>query len=71
MSARKDLRNDGTYLIDGVAVKNPKLYARKLANGTESLYLQFYDYDEGSQKVHYRRERIDGRFLWTAPRTAP
>lgn len=70
MSARKDLRNDGTYLIDGVAVKNPKLYARKLANGTESLYLQFYDYDEGSQKVHYRRERIDGRFLWTAPRTA-
>lgn len=78
MSARKNVRKDGTYLIEGDAVKNPKLYARKQNNGTESLYLEWYRgyslvFSEklGKEVVRAQHEKevLDGLFLWTAPRT--
>lgn len=79
MSAKKNVRKDGTYLIEGGAVVNPKLYARKQSNGTESLYLEWYlgykvvvSERTGKEVVRPQREKevLDGLYLWTAPRTA-
>lgn len=79
MSAKKNVRKDGTYLIEGGAVVNPKLYARKQSNGTESLYLEWYlgykvvlSERTGKEVVLPQREKevLDGLYLWTAPRTA-
>lgn len=78
MSAKKNVRKDGTYLIDGGVVQNPKLYARKLSNGTESLYLEWYlgyrvvySETQGKEVVRPQREKemLDGLFLWTAPKS--
>ena len=40
--ARKDIRSDNTYLISKNTTDNPKLGAKVLRNGTESLFLDFY-----------------------------
>ena len=40
--AKKEVRCDGTYLISADKTENPKLYARMLTDGRESLYLEYY-----------------------------
>lgn len=77
MAAKKDVRVDGTYMISTDNTENPKLYARLLKDGRESLYLEYYFgytkvYDEAKDKevvkVDRHKELLD-LYLWTAPRT--
>lgn len=77
MATKKDLRNDGTYIISTDKTENPKLYARMLKDGRESLYLEYYFgynkvYDEAKDKevvkVDRHKEPLN-LYLWTAPRT--
>lgn len=42
MALKKGLRSDGTYMISTDKTENPKLYARVLDDGRESLYLEYY-----------------------------
>lgn len=75
--ARKDIRSDNTYLISKNTTDNPKLGAKVLRNGTESLFLDFYfgykkHFSEKLQKdvitIDRRREFLS-LYLWQAPRT--
>ena len=75
--AKKDIRRDGTYLISADKTENPKLYARLLTDGRESLYLEYYlgyrlvynnDKDKNVTKAERRKEQLS-LYLWTAPRT--
>lgn len=77
MAAKKDFRNDGTYMISTDKTENPKLYARGLKDGRESLYLEYYFgynkvYDEAKDKevvkINRHKEPLN-LYLWTAPRT--
>lgn len=74
MANKKDFRCDGTYLI---STGNPKLYARVLRDGRESLYLEYY---KGYKKVFNektgkeivkvdRQKELLNLYIWTAPRT--
>lgn len=73
---RKQLkyRSDGTRTIVGGRGINPKLGAKLLADGMESLYLEFYmgyeRTDGGRVKVERRREYLKGMRLNAAPTTA-
>ena len=42
MAVRKNYRADNTYLISNDSTDNPKLGAKVLSDGRESLYLDFY-----------------------------
>lgn len=42
MAARKDVRADNTYIISTDSTDNPKLGAKVLSDGRESLFLDFY-----------------------------
>ncbi len=75
--ARKDVRSDNTYLISKNNTDNPKLGAKVIGNGKESLFLDFYfgykkHYSEKLQKevlsIDRRRESLS-LYLWQAPRT--
>ena len=75
--AKKEVRCDGTYLISADKTENPKLYARMLTDGRESLYLEYYlgyslvyneAKDKNVTKVERRKEPLS-LYLWTAPRT--
>jgi integrase len=77
MAQKKDVRSDNTYLITEESTANPKLGAKILANGTESLFLDFYygttkvyDPDKGRmvEKKSRKREYLK-LYLWRAPRT--
>lgn len=77
MANKKYLRGDGTYLISTDNTDNPKLYARVLADGRESLYLEYYFgyrkvYDEEKDREIVKIDRhkeVLSLYLWTAPRT--
>lgn len=78
MAAKKGLRADNTYLISTDSTDNPKLGAKVLSDGRESLYLDFYLGFEMSissksgkeyKKVNNKREFLN-LYLWQAPRTA-
>lgn len=67
----KKLRSDATYLISSDRTDNPKLYARVLANGQESLYLEYYlGYNsvDNKNRITRHKERLK-LFLYHDPRT--
>ena len=76
MAQKKEVRSDNTYLITEESTANPKLGAKILANGTESLFLDFYygtskvydpDKDKIVEKKTRKREYLK-LYLWRAPR---
>ncbi len=76
MPTRKNYRADNTYLISNDSTDNPKLGAKVLSDGRESLYLDFYlGYEMAVSKTgkEYKRVNIKREFLklylWQAPRT--
>jgi hypothetical protein len=76
MAQKKDVRSDNTYLITEESTANPKLGAKILSNGTESLFLDFYfgaskvyDADKDTIVVKKSRKREYLKlYLWRAPR---
>lgn len=78
MAQKKEIRSDNTYLITEESTANPKLGAKILANGTESLFLDFYFgaakvYDPDKDKMVVRKSRKREYlklYLWRAPRNA-
>ena len=75
--AKKNCRGNNTYLIEGNAGDNPKLFGQSLSDGRDSLYLEFYFGYEVAEskngktynKVNRRMERL-GLYLWRAPRSS-
>ena len=74
---RKDIRSDNTYLISQDSTDNPKLGAKILSDGRESLFLDYYlgyemvyneKLDREVAKKERRREFLK-LYLWQAPRT--
>ena len=77
MAAKKDLRADNTYIISTDSTDNPKLGAKVLSDGRESLFLDFYlgfemaiSSKSGKEykKVNNKRAYLK-LYLWQAPRT--
>lgn len=77
MAAKKDFRADNTYIISTDSTDNPKLGAKVLSDGRESLFLDFYlgfemaiSSKSGKEykKVNNKREFLK-LYLWQAPRT--
>lgn len=77
MTAKKDFRADNTYIISTDSTDNPKLGAKVLSDGRESLFLDFYlgfemaiSSKSGKEykKVNNKREFLK-LYLWQAPRT--
>lgn len=77
MAAKKDVRTDNTYLISTDSTDNPKLGAKILSDGRESLFLDYYfgytmAYDEAKDKMVAKKDRKREYlklYLWQAPRT--
>lgn len=77
MAARKEIRSDNTYIISTDNTENPKLGAKILSNGRESLFLDYYlgyqmAYSEKLDKQVAKKERkreFLKLYLWQAPRT--
>lgn len=77
MAAKKGVRSDNTYMISTDDTGNPKLGAKILSDGRESLFLDYYlgykmVYDEAKDKQVARKERkreFLKLYLWQAPRT--
>ncbi len=77
MAQKKDIRSDNTYLISQDATDNPKLGAKILSDGRESLFLDYYFgyqmvYSERLDKQVARKDRkreFLKLYLWQAPRT--
>ena len=77
MAQKKDIRSDNTYLIRQDATDNPKLGAKILSDGRESLFLDYYFgyqmvYSERLDKQVARKDRkreFLKLYLWQAPRT--
>lgn len=77
MAIKKNYRADNTYLISTDTTDNPKLGAKVLNDGRESLFLDFYfgyskvfNEKTGKEtiKKNRRREYLS-LYLWQAPRT--
>jgi integrase/recombinase XerD len=77
MTAKKEIRGDNTYIISKESTDNPKLGAKILADGRDSLFLDFYLGFEMAisaksgkkyKKVNNTREYLK-LYLWRAPRT--
>lgn len=77
MAQRKDIRSDNTYLISQDTTDNPKLGAKILSDGRESLFLDYYfgyqmvyseKLDKQVAKKDRKREFLK-LYLWQAPRT--
>lgn len=77
MAAKKDFRADKTRIISTDSTDNPKLGAKILSDGRESLFLDFYlgfemaiSSKSGKEykKVNNKREFLK-LYLWQAPRT--
>lgn len=74
--AKRNFRNNNTYLIEGNPGDNPKLMGQSLSDGRDSLYLEFYlgyeivESKNGNtyKKIKRNTERL-GLYLWQAPRT--
>ena len=78
MAAKKEIRSDNTYIISTDDTDNPKLGAKILSDGRESLFLDYYlgyrmVYDEAKDKEVARKERKREAlklYLWQAPRNS-
>ena len=76
MALKKNYRSDNTYMISTDTADNPKLGAKVLSDGRESLFLDFnfgFSWEvskNGNQykKIDRRREYLS-LYLWQAPRT--
>lgn len=77
MATRKEIRGDNTYIISQDSTDNPKLGAKILSDGRESLFLDYYlgfemAYSKKTgkeyKKVITKRESLS-LYLWQAPRT--
>lgn len=77
MALKKNYRADNTYMISTDSTDNPKLGAKVLSDGRESLFLDFYlGFDMAiSSKTGKEYKRVNNRreylklYLWQAPRT--
>lgn len=77
MALKKDIRSDNTYIISQDTTDNPKLGAKILSDGRESLFLDYYfgyhmEYSEklGREVARKNRKReYLSLYLWQAPRT--
>lgn len=76
MAQKKNYRADNTYMISTDSTDNPKLGAKVLSDGRESLFLQYYLGFEMAvsksgkeyKKVNNTKEYLS-LYLWQAPRT--
>lgn len=77
MAQKKEIRSDSTYIISQDTTDNPKLGAKILSDGRESLFLDYYF---GYQKMFSdklgkevlrkdRKREFLKLYLWQAPRT--
>lgn len=62
MAAKKVVRSDNTYMISTDDTDNPKLGAKILSDGRESLFLDYYlgyimVYDESKDKTVAKKDR--------------
>lgn len=77
MALKKEIRSDNTYIISQDTTDNPKLGAKILSDGRESLFLDYYlGYEmTWSEKLgrevakKNRRREYLRLYLWQAPRT--
>ena len=77
MALKKDIRSDNTYIISQDTTDNPKLGAKILSDGRESLFLDYYfgyhmEYSVkcGREVARNDRKRVYlSLYLWQAPRT--
>lgn len=77
MALKKEVRSDNTYIISTDTTDNPKLGAKILSDGRESLFLDYYlGYRmEWSEKLGKEVAKKDRKreylkmYLWQAPRT--
>lgn len=77
MATKKEIRSDNTYIISQDTTDNPKLGAKILSDGRESLFLDFYFgyqmvYSEKLDRQITRKDRKReylSLYLWQAPRT--
>lgn len=77
MATKKDFRSDNTYIISQDTTDNPKLGAKVLSDGRESLFLDYYFgyqmvYSEKLDRQVARKDRKReylSLYLWQAPRT--
>lgn len=77
MALKKEIRSDNTYIISQDTTDNPKLGAKILSDGRESLFLDYYlGYQMAwSEKLgrevakKKRRREYLSLYLWQAPRT--
>ena len=77
MAQKKEVRGDNTYIVSTDSTDNPKLGAKILSDGRESLFLDYYlgyqmVYNEKQGKEVARKERKREYlklYLWQAPRT--
>ena len=76
MALKKSTRADNTYMISKDSTDNPKIGAKILSDGRESLFLEYYEgyctkvSKRGHEyiKTNRRRESLK-LYLWQAPRT--
>lgn len=77
MANKKEVRSDNTYIVSQDSTDNPKLGAKILSDGRESLFLDFYlGYEWATssksgkeyKRVNNKREYLK-LYLWQAPRT--
>lgn len=77
MAIKKDFRADNTYIISAESTDNPKLGAKVLSDGRESLFVDFYlgyvlaisgKSGKEYKRVNIKREYLS-LYLWQAPRT--
>lgn len=77
MAIKKNYRADNTYIISVDSTDNPKLGAKVLSDGRESLFLDFYlgFVMATSSKTGKEYKRVNNKreylrlYLWQAPRT--
>lgn len=77
MAKKKEIRSDNTYIISQDTTDNPKLGAKILSDGRESLFLDYYFgykmvYSERLGKEVAKKDRKReylSLYLWQAPRT--
>lgn len=77
MAIKKNYRADNTYIISTDSTDNPKLGAKVLSDGRESLFLDYYlGYEMAiSSKTGKEYKRVNNKreflslYLWQAPRT--
>ena len=76
MGMKKNLRADNTYMISQDSTDNPKLGAKVLSDGRESLFLDFYlGFSKALSKSGREYKKVNNKreflrlYLWQAPRS--